>query len=89
MQQSSKSQEIFIYGDKEAIRLTRNNAYFHNEYGKMLFTLQQYGEALGEYYKALKLNPNFTQVYQNLSEVYTELAKQAQEEYTRRKNNGG
>jgi tetratricopeptide (TPR) repeat protein len=70
---------------EEAIRLAKDNPYLHHEYGKMLYTFQRYFEALEEYDKALSLKEDFTQVYLDLSEVYTALAGWAQEEYKRRK----
>ncbi|MCL2194050.1 MAG: tetratricopeptide repeat protein [Treponema sp.] len=54
----------------EAIRLDKDNAYYHNSLAVVLGELGKYPEALGELDEAIRLSPEENYFYENRGEIH-------------------
>lgn len=60
---------------QRAARLDKENPFIFNYMGLALLSAQQYPRARDAFQKALELNPNFTDVHNNLGVLYSEMGE--------------
>ena len=60
---------------RQAVEVTENNYFAHNNLGDAVFNKGQTGEAVSQYHEAIRLNPDYALAHINLGAAYYNLGK--------------